>query len=329
MPITPGAYDATHNGGEDYYVAKLTPDGANLVYGTYVGDDAQNWYSTHNFNIDSEGNAYVAFLATSAFPVTEGPYYGNSQGGGFEVGIVKLSQTGTLINSTLIGGSDNENADGIYIDNRGNVFVTGETQSDDIPVTDDAFQSTFGGSTDAFMLLLSADFTELLYCTYMGGSAYDAGRSGYMNPAGTDLYITGSTDGDGWPVLNAYQSEFSGGQIGWGAGDVVLAKFNRDLLAGVDDKSDKMRFQNRWELAITPNPITSNSVVKFTLDIHSKVEISLYNLSDELVSTIIDQQLSAGDHRIAVNHNGQPSGIYFLKASINAIEETQKYVILK
>ena len=36
-PTTAGAHDRTYNGGADYYLAKLSPDGRQLLYGTYLG----------------------------------------------------------------------------------------------------------------------------------------------------------------------------------------------------------------------------------------------------------------------------------------------------
>jgi hypothetical protein len=227
MPTTPGVFDTTYNGAEDYYVTKLSPDGSQLIYGTYVGDATENWHSTHNMNIDDQGNAYVAFWGSSAFPVTDGLFHTGGGGGGSEVVVVKLSPTGSLLKSTWIGGNQNENADGIYVDNTGNVFITGATHSNDMPVTTStAYQSVFGRIVDAFCILLSADFSKLLYCTYMGGSAYDAGCSGFMDAEGKSFYITGSTDGTGWPTKNAYDSTFNGGGWELGTGDCILAKFD-------------------------------------------------------------------------------------------------------
>jgi uncharacterized repeat protein (TIGR01451 family) len=59
----------------------------------------------------------------------------------------------------------------------------------------------------------------------MGGGAYDAGRSGFLGLDG-DLYLTGSSDGTGWPTKNAFQDTFAGGGASWGAGDCILAKFD-------------------------------------------------------------------------------------------------------
>lgn len=109
--------------------------------------------------------------------------------------------------STYFGGNGTENADGVYVDSRGNVMVTGDTHSIDLPVTTDACQAQNHGGGEAFVVLLSANFSGLLYSTYLGGPSNDNGRSGFLGSDGS-LYVTGSSDGPG----------------DWGAGDNILAK---------------------------------------------------------------------------------------------------------
>ena len=85
------------------------------------------------------------------------------------------------------------------MDSEGNVFVTGDTQSTNFPVTANALQAQNRGGGEAFVVLLSADFSRLLYSTYLGGPANDNGRSGFLGSDGS-LYVTGSSDGPGWPA---------------------------------------------------------------------------------------------------------------------------------
>jgi hypothetical protein len=225
FPTTRGAHDNSYNGEADFFVACLSPDGSRLVYGTYLGGPGNEWISTHNLAIDDLGNAYVAIPTGSPnYPTTEGAFQRAFSGGNTDWAVTKLSPAGALLASTFIGGSEGENADGIYVDALGNVFITGETQSDDFPVTNYAYQADHHGGTDGVLVKLSADFSHLLYSTLMGGSANDNGRSGCLGSNG-DLYLTGASDGAGWPVKNAFQSAFAGGGGNWGNGDCILAKF--------------------------------------------------------------------------------------------------------
>ena len=228
MPTTPGAASGRLNGPSDGYAAMLKADGSGLVYGTYLGGSGEDWaISTHNLAVDAAGNAYVAAgTASPDFPVTAGAF-SHTRAGKNDIAIVKLSPTGALLQSTLVGGSGEENADGIYVDEDGSVFFAGETSSADFPTTPTAFQRTFGGKRDAVVVRLSPDFGRLLYATYMGGESYDNGRSACLGHDGS-LYITGAADGPGWPTKNACQAGFAGGGGGWGNGDCLLARLRPD-----------------------------------------------------------------------------------------------------
>ncbi len=228
MPTTAGVLSQRSLGGGDGYVAMLKDDGSDLVYGTYVGGKGQDWgISTHNLALDAEGNAYLAVgTASPDLPVTHGAY-SRRRAGPNDIAIVKLSPTGALVRSTLIGGNGQDGADGIYVDSAGNVFFAGQTSSTDFPTTPDAFQPAHGGDRDAVVVLLSADFSRLIYSTYMGGKAFDTGRSACLGPQG-DLCVTGAANGPGWPVRNAFQATFAGTNDGrWGNGDCIVARFRR------------------------------------------------------------------------------------------------------
>lgn len=225
LPQFAGVWDQTYNGGADYYIAKFTPDGSDLVFGTYLGGTGDEWVNTHNLALDSQGNSYVSTATNSpGFPTTPGAFQ-TTFGGSVDISVSKFSPTGALIASTFIAGSDTDNPDGIYVDVSGNVYVSGQTSSTDFPVTGRAYQTSNHGSDEAILVRLSADFSQLLYATYMGGSAYDNGRSGYMDSYG-NLYLTGSSGGAGWPTKNAYQDFFAGGAGMYGSGDGIVAEFS-------------------------------------------------------------------------------------------------------
>lgn len=210
FPTTAGAADRTHGGKVDFYVARLSPDGKTLIYGTYLGGDGDEWMSTHNLAIDQQGNAYAAFpTGSSSFLTTPGAYQSKRLGTN-DWGVVKLSPTGALLASTLLGGSGTENPDGIYVNPAGGVFISGQTSSTDFPTTPTPIQAASKGGEEAVVVRLSPDLGQLLYASYLGGKSDDAGRSGYMDAAG-NLYVTGSSSGAGWPAVNAHQATYAGG----------------------------------------------------------------------------------------------------------------------
>jgi hypothetical protein len=224
IPTTAGAYDRTSNGGEDFYVAKLTPDGSNLVFATYLGGSGDEVVNTHDLALDNAGNVFVSPWTNSTdFPTTPNAFQKQAGGGTSDIAVAKFSPTGVLLASTYIGGSGLDNADGIYADSSGNVYLTGDTSSDNFPVTNNAYQTSNKGGSEAILFMLSSDLTQLFYSSYMGGVSDDMGRSGFLDKDG-NLYVAGSTSGGGWPTKNAYQSNFQGGQL-----DVIIAKFLKSI----------------------------------------------------------------------------------------------------
>jgi len=224
IPTTTGAYDRTYNGGWDAYVARLTPDGSTLVYGTYLGGSRNDGLGeTHFGAVDAQGNAYVSGPTNSTdFPTTPGAV--RRTGGATprtwppDYFSAKLSPDGSrLVASTYYGASE-----GVVVDSSGNVYFTGSTIRTSDPVSADAFQKTLKGVQDARVAKLSADFSKLLYATYMGGTNERRHGEGFRAIAidsKGNIYAAGITEATDWPTLNAFQPSHAGN---W---DGVLAKF--------------------------------------------------------------------------------------------------------
>jgi Bacterial Ig-like domain (group 3)/Abnormal spindle-like microcephaly-assoc'd, ASPM-SPD-2-Hydin/Beta-propeller repeat len=124
-----------------------------------------------------------------------------------------------LAYSTYLGGSANDYGWGIAVDSAGNAYVTGYTESTDFP-TVNAIQQDLRGQADAFVTKFNADGSDLVYSTYLGGSA-GAGGVGIALDAAGNAYVTGSA-GSGFPTINAIQPTFGGVE------DAFLTKINAD-----------------------------------------------------------------------------------------------------
>jgi Beta-propeller repeat len=140
-----GAYDHTK---------PLTID-PSLPYSTYLGGSGIE--EGLAIAVDNSGNAYITRYTQSAnFPTTSGAFQKNHAGGGQDAFVSKLNPQGSaLVYSTYLGGSSYETGYGIAVDGSGNAYITGVTGSTNFPITSGAFQTTYGGSVDAFVSKLN------------------------------------------------------------------------------------------------------------------------------------------------------------------------------
>ena len=203
-------YQGSYGGGfSDAFVTKLDSNGNTLIYSTYLGGDTDD--EGHGIAVDSSGNAYVTgFTWSSDFP-TLNPYQGSHGGGFYDVFVTKLDSSGdTLIYSTYLGGNGEERGNGIAVDSSSNAYVAGYTKSTNFP-TQNPYQGSNAGESDAFVTKLSSGGDTLTYSTYLGGSSSDYGNDVAVDNSG-NAYITGRTySSDDFPTLNPHQGSFGGG----------------------------------------------------------------------------------------------------------------------
>jgi len=113
-----------------------------------------------------------------------------------------------LLASTYLGSSSADTAYDIALDDAGNVYVAGETDSTGFPVTDGSSLSG-EGTTDGFIAKFNTDLSELLAATFIGGTAYDTIESIVVDN-GT-VYAACRTSSDDCPTTaGAYNSVFAG-----------------------------------------------------------------------------------------------------------------------
>jgi MYXO-CTERM domain-containing protein len=193
---TRDAYQATLDGNDDVFVAKLDPTGTVLVYATYIGGSGNA--SGYGIAVDPTGAAYVTGSTDSADFPTEGPIQA-APGGSLDAFVLKLTPSGSMLAySTFLGGAAADSAYGVAVDSGGEAFVAGTTRSSDFPTASPS-QAAFGGVADAFVAELDASGHALVYSTYLGGSADDEGRGVAIDATGA-AYVTGFTSSLDFPM---------------------------------------------------------------------------------------------------------------------------------
>jgi hypothetical protein len=215
-----------------------------LVFATYTGSLSDNFGMTATYDI--QGNAYTAGMCFGpSYPLSAGAFQINYMGGtgyGGDISISKFNPTGSsLLYSTYLGGSGNESAESIIVDNLGELVIFGRTHSVDFPITSGAFQTFNAGNFDLVVTKLNATGTALNASTYLGGTQ-DEGVNGGVFLGGlhynysddlrgsvivddsNNVYIASNTISSNFPVTSGcFQSSLSGIQ------DACIAKLNPSL----------------------------------------------------------------------------------------------------
>ncbi|GEM_PF-1339148 len=322
---TPDAFQPIRGGGiSEAYIAKLSSDGTSLIYLSWLGGSGFDEIETEGV-VDSQGNFYVVgSTASPDFPTTPGAFQSTLRGGGNTFDgdgwVARINNDGTLGMATLYGGS-NQGPEGFFgpvVDAAGNVYCTGRVQSNDCPITPDAFQSQYGGVKDAIIAIFSPDGTQLLYGSYCGGSEKDFGRHIGIHPNSSAIYIIGETFSNDFPLVNAPQTT---------PGGAFLAKLDltTDGLPGGDNQ-----FPDQFQLYQNyPNPFNASTIIKYYLPESSQVNLTIVDLLGQEVQSLVNGWQSSGVHQVTFNAEHLNSGVYFYQLHAGDFTTTRKMILLK
>jgi hypothetical protein len=210
---TLNAIQPLNAGYQDAFVTKLSPNGAAIVFSTYLGGSGGSVDSPESgmaIDVDAAGNAYVAGVTSSPdFPTRNA--FQPALAGWENAFVAKVNATGTaLAYSTYLGGSSLDYGVALRVDSAGAVCVAGYSTSPDFPLLNPV-QSGPAGSYDAFVSCLTASGEALIFSTLLGGSNADAAY-GLAMDAGS-VYIAGLTASSDFPLNNAFQSLNTTGKI--------------------------------------------------------------------------------------------------------------------
>ncbi|MEO7507140.1 MAG: SBBP repeat-containing protein, partial [Pyrinomonadaceae bacterium] len=210
-----------------------------VSYSTYLGGTGNAIDVVQSIKVDAAGNVYATGGTESSNFPTLNP---RTSDGSVAVFIAKISPNGqTLLYTTFLDGSGDDGfgeffhgdrGNDLALDASGNVYVAGQTESDDFPISTNAYQTyracnrTFGICAypeEAFVTKLSPTGT-MIYSTYLGGRNTDFANGIAVDSAGK-AYVTGGTSsGLTFPKKNEYEGTGISGALA----DGFLTVFTAD-----------------------------------------------------------------------------------------------------
>lgn len=242
FPVTTGAFQLTYGGEYDIGILKYDSSGSKLVYATYLGGSGQE--SPHSLVVNKNNELLVlGTTGSSNFPTSLNAYDRTFNGGVYETNVItygegsdlfvaRISADGKqLLSSTLLGGSDNDGLNprtsplvanygdqlrgDIISDSDNNIYISTVTSSDDFPVLN-AFGLTYlDGVSDALVLMLNPDLSQLNWAGYLGGNGADASHTIKFDLDGNLLVGGGTTSMNFSGTAGAYQVAHAGLVDGW------------------------------------------------------------------------------------------------------------------
>ena len=171
---------------------------------------AQNGYDRGiEVAMDSNYAIYLTGITNSRVFPTVNPVQEGYGGGDIDVFVTKIASDGsTIVYSTYLGGNSNEYGNGIAVDSAGNVIIGGYTVSSNFPLANPL--NTNGLGVDAFVSKLSADGSQLLFSTKLGGLNQDEVQDVAVDGQ-NNFYVIGTTRSNNFPLVNPLQSSHAGG----------------------------------------------------------------------------------------------------------------------
>ncbi|MEQ1895022.1 MAG: hypothetical protein ABL998_20975, partial [Planctomycetota bacterium] len=129
----PGCDGRSPENGRDAVLFKLAPNGQELVWSLTLGGRGDD--EAVALALADDGSVFVGGTTHSHdFPTTRNAH-DRSHDGGMDAFVVRVSATGNLLWSTLLGGQAEEQLAGLALTSSGQVTLAGTTRSPDFPLT--------------------------------------------------------------------------------------------------------------------------------------------------------------------------------------------------
>ena len=195
MIITTGAHQTINRGNDDAYLVKFSSTGVRQWGTFYGGADTDRALSCAT---DAQNNIYLAGQTASPgnLAQTNGNIalggHQNTFGGNQDAFLAKFNTNGTRQWGTYYGGTSLEVGYSCIVDGADNVYLAGVTVSSNAIATATAYQTSRGGSSDAFLVKFNSAGARQ-WGTYYGGSSAETAL-GCTVDAQNNVYLAGNTE---------------------------------------------------------------------------------------------------------------------------------------
>jgi gliding motility-associated-like protein len=189
FPTTIGAYQPSHNGGNP---------GADFLYnGVYF--------------LNQGTDIFISKLSANGQNLLGSTFVGGSANDGVNYSISGLPYNGSFLYDSLTTNYGDQFRGEIILDASNNVLIGSCTRSADFPVLN-AFQPVKSGGQDAVVFKLAANFSNLLFSSFYGGTLNDACYSIKIDTLNNVLFAGGSSSSNLPGTAGGLTPNYQGGK---------------------------------------------------------------------------------------------------------------------
>jgi hypothetical protein len=162
---------------------------ASIAYSTYFGGALTD--QGNDIAYDNKGNVYLTgYTSSTTFPALDQTAHG------IDVIIAKLKPDNStfeyIIHINPTASSAEDYGFGIAVDSNEHAYVVGTTNSSDFPTTTGAYNETYNGDGDAFLLKVEPDGSAFTFSTFLGGNDFDSAQDVVVASNGAAMVVGGS-----------------------------------------------------------------------------------------------------------------------------------------
>ncbi len=195
FPSSTGSYQQSNSGAYDAFIMRFDSNGA-LMWSTHFGSTGSDL--AYDITKDVNENIYVGGSTSSNNLPTDSLSLQQNIGGALDAFIVSFTSNGNFRWCTYYGGSGTEDTHVLRSDKYGNIYMAGGTFSQNIVMSNGAFQQYNNGGMEIYLLKIDSGGAEL-WSTYLGGAGLDDCYA-LVTDSAANVYLSGLTYSSAFPV---------------------------------------------------------------------------------------------------------------------------------
>lgn len=216
---------ATVSDSLDVLIAKFNPATGNRIWATYYGGSDVD--EARGLVVGDSSNVYICGSTQSSTGIASNNASQSTYGGFRDMFVCKFDSNGSRIWGTYLGDAGTDNGGNVVLDHSGNLNMTGNTNSSSSIATPDGFNTSIGGSVDAFIAIYNPG-GDKIWGTYYGGTDNDYGYGVARGKSSGHMYIVGNTASTTGISYNGAQNSYGGG-----TNDAFIVKITPDTSVSI------------------------------------------------------------------------------------------------